>query len=101
MDNLNDAMTSISTSYRFALLNFIDDPEKPHNYTDYYIWKIDASSFQQADVRKEYYKDVAHDITKSGTQGGCLYVWSTIDLPDMKYDRQEVMEGKLMVKYVL
>ena len=96
---LDEAVNSIAISYRTALLDFIRDEEKGHNYADYYIWKIDASKLRHKGHATEYYKDAATYRSKSEV-GDCLSIWSTADVPKMDYDRTTAT-GKLVVKYIV
>lgn len=94
---LDDAVNSISTTYRSSLLDFIADPEKGHNYSDYYIWKIDATKLRQKGHATEYYKELGRSKKEAGD---CLSIWSTVDIPTMNYDRAKTT-GKIVVKYIV
>lgn len=90
---MDDAVGSIQASYRTALYNYISDPDKGHNYKDYYVWKVDATKLKVNGEATSYHK-------KGGTkkeQGDCLTVWSTTD---HTWEGNSALTGGLiLVKY--
>lgn len=98
LDVLNESYTNISSTYRDTLLDFINNPDVDHYYTDYYIWKVDALKLTKDNVCR-YYKTEPGDEECESDIENSFSIWASEDYNSTSSGKS--LTGTLVVEYTV